>query len=249
MRKPRSVQRRARPWPDGLRALAALALPCRCALCGGASAQPVCAPCAGDYAGATGTRCRTCANPVAPGVARCRRCRRRPPPFDATIAAVDYAAPLDRLVLQLKFAGALHLADWFAQVLAHAFERNGATLPDLLCPVPLGRKRLASRGFNQALEIARPLARRLGVPLLPTLAERTIETRAQSSVAPAQRRRNLRGAFALPPSSASLVAGRHVGLVDDVMTSGHTLAELAACCKRSGAARVTCLVFARTPPA
>ena len=235
---------------DALGPLAQAALPSPCALCGGpCAAATVCAPCAADYAGVVRARCRLCANPVAPGAAACGRCLRHAPPFDASVAAVDYAAPLDRLVLQLKFAAALHLAPWLAQAIAAAVAREAPGLPDLLCPVPLGARRLASRGFNQALEIARPLSASIGVPLCATLAVRIAETRAQSSLPPAKRARNLRGAFMLPPASAALVAGRHIGLVDDVMTSGHTLAELAACCKRSGAARVTCLVFARTPPA
>jgi predicted amidophosphoribosyltransferase len=119
-------------------------------------------------------------------------------------------------------------------------------LPDLLCPVPLGPSRLQERGFNQALEIARPLSSALGVPLHPRLALRQLDTRAQSGVSPHERAENIRGAFAI--DEPDLVAGRHVGIVDDVMTSGSTLEELAATFKRFGAARVTNLVFARTPP-
>ena len=177
----------------------------------------------------------------------CGACLANPPPFDATVVAVDYAAPLDQLVLQLKFGARLALAPWFASMLRDALlARPGLVLPDLLCPVPLGPQRLVERGFNQALEIARPLAPALGVALHPKLAARTLETAAQSGVSPAERARNLHGAFAV--TDPDLVAGRHVGLVDDVMTSGHTLAELAASFKRFGAARVTNLVFARTPP-
>jgi ComF family protein len=177
----------------------------------------------------------------------CGSCLARPPAFDATVVAVDYAAPLDQLVLQLKFGARLALAPWCAHMLRDALlARPGLALPDLLCPVPLGTARLAERGFNQALEIARPLAGALGVALQPKLLARTLETTAQSGVAPAQRARNVRGVFAV--TDPDLVAGRHVGLVDDVMTSGHTLAALAATCKRYGAVRVTNLVFARTPP-
>jgi ComF family protein len=177
----------------------------------------------------------------------CGTCLSYPPSFDATIAAVDYAPPLDHLVLQLKFSARLPLAPWFAAMLRDAIlARPGLPLPDLLCPVPLGDARLVERGYNQALEIARPLAGALGVALHPTLAVRQLETRAQSGVSPHERAENIRGAFAV--EDPDLVAGRHVGLVDDVMTSGHTLDELAATFKRFGAARVTNLVFARTPP-
>jgi ComF family protein len=177
----------------------------------------------------------------------CGTCLRDPPAFDATVAAVDYAIPLDQLVLQLKFGARLALAPWFARQIRDAvLARAGLPLPDLLCPVPLGDGRLVERGFNQALEIARPLAAALGVACHPALALRTLDTKAQSGVAPSARADNVRGAFAV--ADPDLVEGRHVGLVDDVMTSGHTLGELAATFKRFGAARVTNFVFARTPP-
>jgi predicted amidophosphoribosyltransferase len=118
----------------------------------------------------------------------------------------------------------------------------------VLCPVPLGRARLVERGFNQALEIARPLARSLGIPLAPRLALRALDTRAQSSLAPGERKRNIRHAFIVAPDALAMVRGQHIGVVDDVMSSGHTLNELAATFKRFGAARVSNFVFARTPP-
>jgi ComF family protein len=177
----------------------------------------------------------------------CGACLSHPPAFDATVAAVDYAIPLDQLVLQLKFGARLALAPWFARQIRDAvLARPGLPLPDLLCPVPLGPGRLVERGFNQALEIARPLAAALGVACHPALALRTLDTPAQSGVAPSVRANNVRGAFTV--EDLDLVEGRHVGLVDDVMTSGHTLGELAATFKRFGAARVTNFVFARTPP-
>jgi ComF family protein len=120
--------------------------------------------------------------------------------------------------------------------------------PDLLCPVPLGPRRLAQRGYNQALEIARPLGRALGLPVHARLVARVRETAAQSSVAPERRRANIAGAFAVPLAALALLPGRHIGVVDDVMTSGGTLDEMAAVLKRHGAARVSNLVFARTPP-
>jgi ComF family protein len=237
-----------------LRAVVHALLPSRCALCGGGCDDVVCAPCRDAYAGRRAARCACCANPVPPSDAgtACGACLAAPPPFDATVAAVDYAAPLDALVQRLKFGACLPLAPWCARLIRDAaLTQSGPgghalPLPELLCPVPLGAGRLRERGFNQALEIARPLAAALGVALHPRLALRMYDTSAQSGVAPSERAGNVRGAFAL--SDPDLVAGRHVGLVDDVMTSGHTLAELAAVCKRFGAARVTNFVFARTPP-
>jgi len=225
-------------------------LPSTCALCGDGCDGVVCPPCCARFAPPRGPCCARCANPLPASAAAdssCGACLADPPAFDATVAAVDYAVPLDQLVLQLKFGARLPLAPWFAQQLRDAvLARPGMVLPDMLCPVPLGRRRLVERGFNQALEIARPLAASLGVALHPKLAERTTETSAQSGVSPAERAGNVRGVFAV--ADPDRVAGRHVGLVDDVMTSGHTLAELAATFKRFGAVRVTNLVFARTPP-
>src|SRR5471032_728183 len=228
----------------GRRALLQTLLPAACALCGGASDETLCGECHAQFFGAAAARCRRCANPLPPaGTAfapdddarheplddaphdqLCGQCLSQPPAFDATLVAADYAVPLDQAVLQ----------------------QPGFVLPALLCPVPLGPRRLAERGYNQALEIARPLARSLGVALHPRLAQRVYETQAQSRVTPDQRRDNIAGAFAI--TDGGLVDGRHIGIVDDVMTSGQTLNELAATFKRYGAARVTNLVFARTPP-
>jgi ComF family protein len=229
-------------------ALLATVLPCNCVLCGGAGASLLCAPCQAQFFGPARARCPICANPLAAGAAAlpCGRCLSAPPAFDATVVAADYALPLDRLVLALKFGGRLAHARLCGEQLASAVLAVPAARPTLLCPVPLGPRRLAQRGFNQALEIARPLAHRLHIALAPRLATRVRDTAAQSGMAPGARRANIAHAFAVPERSA--VAGRHIGVVDDVMSSGQTLHELAATLKRHGATRVTNYVFARTPP-
>jgi ComF family protein len=232
-------------------------LPNVCALCGSDSDDALCAGCEAQFFGPAAAlpRCACCANPLAgtasPGEATsellCGVCLRDPPAFDRTVVAADYQLPVDQLVLQLKFGHRLALAPLCARLLRDAVLAAGATpLPALLCPVPLGPRRLAERGYNQALEIARPLARSMGVALEARLVHRVYDTAAQSSVTPAERQANIAGAFAVP--DAALVAGRHIGVVDDVMTSGRTLNELAATLKRHGAARVSNFVFARTPP-
>lgn len=258
-----------RPPPASARALLRRAgtallhglLPTSCALCGVACAETLCMPCTAQFFGSAGAsgigcrgmtlRCRQCANPLPAGAGAgsglCAGCLLQPPAFDATVVAADYAMPLDQLVLQLKFGHRLAHAALFARLLRDAvLQQPDCVLPAVLCPVPLGPRRLAERGFNQALEIARPLARALGVTLVPRLACRVHDTQAQSSVAPDQRGRNVAHAFAI--ADPALVEGRHIGIVDDVMTSGQTLNELAATFKRYGAARVSNLVFARTPP-
>ena len=240
-----------RPLPMRLvHALLDAFLPSCCALCGGHARAAVCADCEQAYVAPT-PRCPCCANPTGAldSTRHCGACLAQAPPFDATWAACDYAAPLDSLVLQLKFGAQLALAPWMARVLHGAISsimHPAPVLPDVLCPVPLGPTRLIERGYNQALEVARPLARALGVPVVPQLLHRLRETAPQSGAAPGDRRRNVRGAFGV--AGTFDVRGRHVGVVDDVMSSGHTLAEIAAVLKQAGAARVTNIVFARTPP-
>ena len=235
--------------------LGATLLPAQCALCGIGCPQVLCSPCRAQYLGQgrgqLRARCRQCANPLADieVALLCGRCLRQRPAYDATVTAFDYAAPVDQLLLQLKFGARLALAPLLAELLHVAIQQQQAwDAPQLLCPVPLGPARLAERGFNQALEIARPLARLLQVPLQPRLAQRLRDTRAQSSVAPQERQANLAHAFAIAPEHGALLQGCHVGIVDDVMSSGHTVNALAAVCKSAGAARVSILGVARTPP-
>lgn len=230
-------------------AVADALLPSSCVLCGASSREPVCPACTAAYVAHDRSRCPCCANPVPDQDRgrRCGACLADAPAFDATVAACDYAAPVDGLVLQLKFGGRLALAPWMARRLQAAWPGADGALPQLLCPVPLGPRRLVERGYNQALEVARPLSAALGIALAPRLLERSRDTAAQSGVAPGERRSNVRGAFALAEDAPD-VRGRHVGVVDDVMTSGHTLDELAGVLKQAGAARVTNFVFARTPP-
>lgn len=229
-------------------------LPCNCVLCSASGASLLCPGCRQQFFSVRPPRCPICANPLPwqpgarpePRPLPCGRCLADYPAFDATIAAADYALPVDRLVLQLKFAGQLALARLFAALLAESVQHNEATRPALLCPVPLGLQRLSERGYNQSLEIARPLGKQLGIAVHAGLAARVRDTRAQSSTPHGARHANIAHAFAIP--DRALVEGRHIGLVDDVMSSGQTLQELAATLKRHGAARVTNYVFARTPP-
>lgn len=237
-------------WSRLLRTRLLSLLPSYCALCGSAATDAICSDCRQRYGKQQTRRCVQCAL-LLPGSADdadiCGACLKNPPAFDATIVAVDYAAPLDQLVLALKFGSQLALATLFSDMLRDAIlqQRNYA-LPTLLTAVPLSRQRLTERGFNQALEIARPLARALGIALLPTAACRLRDTRAQALLRPQERRKNLRNAFGVPAQAIERIQGQHIGIVDDVITTGETLNELAATLKRFGASRVTNLVFART---
>jgi ComF family protein len=221
-------------------------LPGCCALCGSSAATAICAACCDRYLRPGGPRCGRCAAPLAVAGTDCGRCLRHAPAFDASVTATSYAAPVDLLVQALKFRAQLALAPAFAQLLLDALASKPAGADALMIAVPLSSERLAARGFNQALEIAKPLARALGLPLALHACVRVRDTAPQSGLAPADRRDNMRGAFAVMQRQA--IAGKHLLVVDDVMTTGHTLDALAACLKRNGAVRVTNLIFARTPP-
>lgn len=226
-------------------------LPSSCALCGTNARDVLCEPCHTQFFSHHPARCPRCAIalPHAFGDSRtlCGDCLSQPPAFDATLTAADYLAPVDQLVLALKFGSQLALAPRFARLLhEQACKLPQDALPTLLIAVPLGAQRLIERGFNQAYEIARPLAHALGIPLHPQIAVRMHDTVAQSSLQPKERRKNIRNAFTAAPAAIDLIKGAHIGVVDDVMTTGETLGELAATMKRFGAARVTNFVFARS---
>jgi len=193
--------------------------------------------------------CPVCALP-APAAAVCGACLSRPPPFAATVAAFVYAFPVDRLLQQFKYAGRLAFADWAAAELvavaaAALAARHDADRPDLVAAVPLSPARQRERGFNQAHEIAVRAARGLALPLGHAL-ERTARGTPQAALRWSERAQNVRGAFACRRD----VRGLAIALVDDVMTTGATLAEAAVTLKRAGAARVETWVVARTlPPA
>ena len=241
---------RLRHWSQHASVRLPLLIPSSCAMCGSAGNNALCDGCRKQFFARRSHRCVQCAIPLSDTYATlCGACTRQPPAFDATIVAADYTPPVDRLVLALKFGNRLELALLMADMLRDAALRaQELPLPTKMAAVPLGAQRLAERGFNQALEIAKPLSRALGVVLDAQLALRQRETRAQSLLHPDERQKNIRRAFIVPAKAIDAVRNAHVGVVDDVMTTGETLNELAATLKRFGAARVTNFVFARTLP-
>jgi ComF family protein len=228
-------------------------LPNLCALCGNSSQSTLCAACDAHYWNEARLRCTVCAVPLVGGRRaaasryRCDDCADAPPSFDATLTLADYRAPLDLLARGLKFRARTALGDEFAARLARTFaDACGDTpgeRPDVVAPVPLSRRRLIERGYNQAWQIAKPLARALQVRADATLVRRIAHTSPQSRLDRDTRRRNVAGAFTVTKP----VRGLHVAVVDDVMTSGATLDALAHTLKTAGAARVTNFVALRTP--
>ena len=221
--------------------------PARCLACAeaGAPGRDLCDACC-EALPWNRHACMHCAIPL-PAVAgagpqACGTCLHKPPPVQATRAAFVYATPLDRLLPRLKFHRDLAAGRLLSQLMARSFA--DAERPRALLPVPLHRARLRERGYDQALELAKPLARALRLPLLPDALHRERATTPQSRLDAAHRKRNLRGAFAVAPR-ARLPA--HVALVDDVMTTGATLHAAATALRRAGVARVDAWVCARVP--
>ena len=213
-------------------------LPQDCFLCAApAGDRLLCAACVAGLPRLTPERCPVCALPT-PGSAVCGACLKQAPHFDATRAVFRYEFPLDRLIQSLKYAHRLAGADFLGRELAQSpvpFQ------PDLILPVPLSPARLAERGFNQAVELARPLARALGVSLETSRVHRRRDTAPQASLPWKERKQNIRHAFECELD----LTGKTVLVVDDVMTTGATLDELARTLKAHGAAQVSNLVVAR----
>lgn len=209
-------------------------------LCGAVSFDRLlCAGCDADLSHYSTPACPICALPAL-DANLCGACLRRPPAFDNTLAAFSYDFPIDRLLHAFKYAGNLALVDVLAQPLARLVEVQPK--PDLLLPMPLHPSRLKERGFNQSLEIAKPISRWLDIPLAACACRRTRDTPTQTGLKLRERRRNVRGAFACDLD----LSGKSVAVLDDVMTTGATLEEISRALRRSGATTISAWVVART---
>jgi len=228
-------------------ALLDVLLPPRCVLCGGPCGHIcICAGCRADLPW-HGPCCRRCGLPLGSALDRiCGACIRKPPPFTRTVCPLRYDFPADRLVQAFKFNRQLAAGRVLSHLLVETVTRLDAGLPDMLVPVPLHRWRMLRRGFNQAADMAAYAGRVLQVQVLADALRRRRNTPAQSGLSRKQRRRNLRGAF---DWHGGVKPGRHVAIVDDVMTTGATLSECTRVLKNAGARRVDVWVAARAIPA
>jgi ComF family protein len=200
-------------------------------------AQPVCDACYAGLPWLPDARCPQCALPTADG-GICGACLSHPPRFDRVSAAFVYAWPLAPLIHHYKYAGNLALATLLAQALSARLAGNA----DLIIPMPLAPQRLLSRGFNQALEIARVVSRATRVPIAANACRRVRDTAPQASLPWRERAQNIRGAFVCDAD----LQGKRVAVIDDVMTTGATLNELARNLRQGGALEVHGWMVART---
>ena len=212
-----------------------------CLLCGGRGDNAgLCKGCHDSLPWLTGMHCPVCAIPNPTGE-RCGRCVSKPPLFDRVVAAFTYEFPATVLIQGLKYRGDLACSRPLAAGLANALDKE--PYPDLIMPMPLARARLAGRGFNQALEISRRVATEFDLNICVDICRRTREGTPQAVLPWKQRATNIRNAFVCDFD----VNGKSVAVIDDVLTTGATLNELAQTLKSRGAREVIGWIAARTP--
>lgn len=218
-------------------------LPMRCLLCRGSAEQNnICQACFSGLPGNHGA-CLSCALPLAgqlQGI--CAACLARPPPWSRAHVPLAYEFPVDILIQQLKFKRQLAAGRALAWAMTFSMPQTEAATPACLVPVPLHLGRRLIRGFNQAQELARHISRSSQFTMQPDWLRRHRRTIAQSGLTAEERRRNLRGAFSWHGPS---IKGCHVTLVDDVMTTGSTLAECTRVLLRAGCKKVDVWAAAR----
>lgn len=242
---------RSLKWSDWcVNALAALRrldesiMPSRCVFCGtrcDAGERCICKGCFSDLPWVV-SACARCAAPVGaplPFGVHCASCQRRPPEFQATIAPLLYEFPVDAGLKALKFGRSLHYVPAFAELLLTQLPRLSSDI-DALLPVPLHWRRQAFRGFNQATELSRPLAKYFGLPIVGGVSRRRA-TAFQSGLSAPERRRNLKNAFVVKKK----LWKRHILIVDDVVTTGETTRQLARALIERGVEKVSVLAVAR----
>ena len=198
-------------------------------MCGAESAgDAVCEACARALPNRPPSACPRCGLPGLDGGC-CAACEREKPAYDATLALYDFVFPVDAMVHALKYRHRLSMASFFGAALAARAQDFGAQA-DLILPMPLHPRRLAERGFNQAVELARPLARARGLPLGLAVVRKMRDIPAQAGLDREARLRNPRGVFECDVS----LQGQRVIVVDDVMTTGATVTEAVRALRQAG---------------
>jgi ComF family protein len=217
----------------------------QCAACG-APATPLCPACSASLV-ELGPACPRCAEPTGEHAVTCRRCAVDPLPLDRVVAAWRFGGQLASAIRRLKFAGRAHIARDVAPLWAPVLAAAVAERDAIVVPVPLHWRRRWTRGYDHAWLLARHACALAGIAAPVRALRRIRHAPAQSTLPAAERARNVQGAFAA--GSAGAIAGRAVVLIDDVMTTGATLAAAARPLRRAGATSVTALVLARASSA
>lgn len=220
-------------------------LPRTCVLCGQAGQETLalCFGCHNDL-NIIENSCQLCAIPLPESAlgGLCGKCIHEPPAFDASLSLFAYETPVSQLIQSLKFHQKLVNAHLLGNLLATHIAERHQPLPDCIIPVPLHGKRLRERGFNQSLELARPVSRSLGIPITQNLLHRVRHTPAQSRLKFRERAKNVHKAFAL--NAASVPA--HIAILDDVVTTGATCNAIAVLLKNAGAEKIEVWSIARS---
>lgn len=232
----------------GRRWLESLLWPAACLLCGrsGAGAIDLCSDCVADLP-RNDAACVVCAEQLPPGsdARACGECLRDPPPFVSSFVPYRYAYPLDHLVRGLKFRNELACGRVLGELFSRCVLARGESLPEAIVPVPLAPRRYRQRGYNQASELALAIQRCTGVAVKADVVVRQRETAEQAGLDRRARRKNLRGAF----TAVAPLRARSVAILDDVVTTGSTVRELAAVLLQTGVEQVEVWAIARTQPA
>jgi ComF family protein len=215
-------------------------------LCAGAGDDDIdlCRGCAADLP-RNEPACLVCAEPLAAASSEartCGACLHDPPAFCRGFVPFRYAYPLDHLVRGLKFRNELACGRVLGQMFARSVLERAEPLPEAIVPVPLARRRYLQRGYNQASELALAIRSVTGVAVKPDVAIRQRETAEQAGLDRKARRRNVTGAFA----TVAPLRARHVAILDDVVTTGSTVRELAAVLREAGAEQIEVWAIART---
>lgn len=209
---------------------------CICCNCASHTSIDLCSICAKSLP-YLHSDCHLCATPLNETTgAICGKCLQYPPTYDRVIAIFAYDLPINKMISDIKFHQKLNIAHVLSQIMAKKIlmQYENKPLPQCLIPIPLHNKRLAERGYNQSLEIARNISKSLRIPINKTACQRVLNTKPQMNLSHEDRKRNLRNAFAIRQK----LPYQHIALIDDVFTTGSTVNELTKVIKQSGVEQV-----------
>ena len=213
-------------------------LPQSCFLCGDISIQPICVPCLADLTKQV-SRCTCCAKPWST-IDLCDECQSQPPPYTHIQTVFSYSYPVDQLIIAAKFRQNLVILKFLGELMAQRLIIQPR--PQVLIPVPLHLNRLRQRGYNQSLELAKAISKHIGIPIAAQACKRIKNTLPQTTLSGKQRQTNVKGAFKLIKIAPDW---QHIALIDDVVTTGSTVAELAQILRKAGVSRVDVWCCAR----